>query len=37
MVTHSQAAAEMADSTLILDKNGLHFKNIVNQPDQRIS
>ncbi len=36
MVTHSQAAAKMADRTLILDKNGLHFKKIVNHTDQGI-
>jgi putative ABC transport system ATP-binding protein len=36
MVTHSQAAAEMADGTLILDKNGLHFKKIVNRANQGI-
>ncbi len=36
MVTHSQAAADMADHTLTLDKNGLHLKKIVNQLAQTI-
>jgi putative ABC transport system ATP-binding protein len=36
MVTHSQAAADIADRTLILDQNGLHLKKIVNQLAQTI-
>lgn len=36
MVTHSQAAADTADQTLILDKNGLHLKKIVNPMTQTI-
>jgi putative ABC transport system ATP-binding protein len=36
MVTHSQAAAAMADRTLTLDKNGLHLKTTVNPIAQTI-
>ncbi|MDQ4628460.1 ABC transporter ATP-binding protein [Janthinobacterium lividum] len=37
MVTHSLAAAEMADRTMILTKSGLQNTTIVNQTDQTIS
>ncbi len=37
MVTHSLAAAEMADRTMILTKNGLQNTTTVNQIDQTIS